>query len=519
MPQVEEGYIVMDASIILPENDNTRAVGLPNNSTNGWYDYQWDSTKVQKLYVYFQAGGQTGVTSTQFKVPTGYHPVNNPKSIVIKIPKPANFSTINDFTIIGAFGIKDMDSQGICSIDPPAAIDGSNQNYELPFFFPPTQVKNNHCKIHFNTFGSVMRIVLHGDKNNPNPQTFTEFNVLTDVFAIKGTFDIKTAGTTTTGVGVDPKWNRTRMGPTETTFAYQAPVNGIVSPMVTTTWTSEHTYKLNNVSTDPATGEAVIYIWGYPYEGTPSYTEESSSNFNKYKRVITYGVTRADNSKYKYFAHTRNKLETKKVYTLHAFEPKGKLIFTEQVRYPIPGGGSQNTPGGIFELYNPTDAPLDLRNYKLFDNFLGQWVHFKDNNPMLKDVNYPMTQVDNLTLRPKQALPIYTANLPADPSILESYWYNNKSDWYKQVTKDLSAFDQVWFGDATQVNNQVYYVVYCDPDTGFNQIVDIVGAIRSSYSFLYRNSANNTPNIIFPNSTIWLEGYSPADNARIGERN
>lgn len=525
----EEGeeFINVTASVTLPDSKSTKAVGLPEDPILGddgkfWYEYQWDENKVQTLHVYFKGGGKTGKSTATFTVPTGYHPTKNPKPISIKIPIPTGFETLDNYTITGAFGVNGMDNNGICNIDPPTVINGNNEDYELPFYFPPTVVKNKNCQIQFNTYGSLIRVVINGNEDINTEVSFSELKIKTSVFSIKGKFDIKTATATAA-----PTWTKTVMGSNETVVTgstYNPSFPGVAGTLKYNDfykYTSLHTYTLHNVKTQPAVGttpptNAVVYVWGYPDPEIKSIDEETVNSFNDYQRAIYFSV-HAPSRWFDYSVFTKNKWDQKKTYTINAFYTRGSLIFSELLYV--------QATASIFELYNISDTEIiDLRNYKLYDPQRRATVYFKDNNVMLKDYNVPADQGDALKLKPHQVLVIEGTGAT---DFLEGlgalygkwgrkFWHNQTLGWFKHIQVNYRYQREVWFGHTA--TNNTYYILYADPDTGTNMIIDTIKA-KSMGHGCKRNLDNNVPNPIY-NSNGWAwytiigwmdDNYSNAD--------
>lgn len=288
-------FITVDLSLT-PDASLLRStvVGLPEDkNADNYYDYIWNVADKQKVYVFFKSGTTTGVSSVEFNVPTGYHPINNPLPIKIKIPKPAAFSTLTNFEISGAMGVTGMDANGACTITPPTTIDGGNKKYNLPFYFSFTPVKNNQAEINFKTYGSLLRVELMHNSTITGTTTWNNLNLKTTVISTKGSFNVNTTDAI-------PKWTRDK----STELREQVGTSEYY------TYATNSSYTLSGVSTTKDTkNKAVIYVWGVPNPDFPS------SNPSAYDREIW--VT-ANNSvgQHLSFASTITNWNHRKTYTM-----------------------------------------------------------------------------------------------------------------------------------------------------------------------------------------------------------
>lgn len=502
-PQVSEDYITLNASIMLPKKDNSKTTGLPENAVDGWYEYEWDGTKNQTLWVLFQSGATKAVQKVTFQVPTGYHPTNKPHPITIEIRKPAGFEDINDFTIMGAFGIASMDNTGKCTINPPASIDGTNKNYDLPFYFAPTQVKDNRVNnINFKTYGSLMRVVVHGNPDTTTPINFTKLSLKTSVFAIKGTFDITTASATT-----DPTW--TTVNTSSITESVTTKFNGDNDPTnIDYIYTSRHTYELTGVTADN-TQKGVFYIWGYPDLSVPSYTEHNHQNMNHYRRNIFFDIELSGGKVLPNSIQTKEKWETKKTYSMHApFVKTGTLIFTEFVHF--------QSSKVFFELYNPTNNTIDLRDYALYDEKNDQWVYFDYNPYALLDCDIPHPTYQVEYLEPGGILVIYSRDVEGLPGNGATFWHNNKVGYRRVITRRADLYpERTYFGYRPFEGN--FYIIYKDPVTNTNVVIDTFAIAPSGTYGRKRVTTDNTPSPVYKSSN-WSQYSSAWFNAELGIR-
>ncbi len=475
--QVNNETITISATVTLPERE--RVVGLPDDpNADGWYDYEWDSNKKQKVYVLFQSGAMKDTSSVEFSVPTGYHPKNNPLKIEFKVKKPANFANIHNYQVSGAMGIYEMDNTGKCTITPPTTIDGNNQDYNLPFYFPITEVKNNSAKINFKTYGSLLRIVF-----TPNPEesittTWSSIELKTSVISIQGSFNVNTSSL--------PEWTH------DNTFESTEQVTNTTSY----TYKTKKTYSLQNVSAAPGS-KAVAYIWGFPL---PLGTDAAGMDHDIY-------LLKNTSPSFIYLTTTKAAWENGKTYTMFANYKKPDLFISEFYHHTV----TQT----YFEIYNSTSAPVSLDGYYLYDANRGLWVN------LITEVE--TTVPAGTTLNTVSAGDVVVVGTHLTKNYYNAVIGNEKDVWHNSIIRNrlqIVESKEAW-GQVPEFGR--YYLVY-RPTAGNNIIVDGFenrGAI-SALAGMKRKSTINAPNPFnggyHGSSAEWDRYYEPWFNADLGAR-
>ena len=323
----------------LPSSD-LRAMEIQENIVGNQHaglKFVWKTNDTEKLYIAFKKEGSasSAVTVRESSL-TILKKEGNRYKARIDVDAPAGINPDADNILVaGAIGVSGIDATtGLASVPGPRHFYDKGLPYTLPMYFAPTRLRSkvvNGSKeyyadnLTFHFYGAMVGATIDNTQGNtlysPHEVTFK-----TDALTTEGAlnlFDLETDGN---GQSV-PKWS-----------------------------TEQNATKVQRIyfeQGDVAVGKKrTYYFWAVPSKF--SGRREMPLEFRTDAYDATLGATAADIST----KWSVKQLASAKVHRLNAEipAPKGDLIITEFFN----GAELSET---AWEFYNPTDVPINLKDY------------------------------------------------------------------------------------------------------------------------------------------------------------
>jgi len=321
----------------LPEQD-ARALTIESQTANGknaGIKQTWAKGDKETIHLIFKQGTKIEVVTTKMTI-GGY----NAASKRYEGKFEATPSTINlaagGVTVAGVMGASEIDkTTGVATVSSSKFFGEADSFTTLPMYFTERPVTSNGTKyvadmtLHF--FGSVVGVTVSNVGGNmtysPHEVTFK-----TDAFTTEGKMNILAASEANSATGTNE-----------------------VLPTWTTTQTATTEQRVNFDHGDIKIGEKkTLFFWVHPstYTGTKTLKlDVRTDNFDKDLGATDPEVTKNFNVK---------PLSQRRVHRIaqELQAPKGDLIISEVYM----GLAEYNT---IWEIYNPTEATIDLTPYTM----------------------------------------------------------------------------------------------------------------------------------------------------------
>ena len=320
----------------LPEQD-ARALTIESQTSNGQnagLKQVWAEGDTETIHLLFKQGTKKEVVTTKIKI--GAY---NASSKRYEGKFEATPTTINlaagGVTVAGVMGVSELKTTGEATISSSKFFGEADSFTTLPMYFTERPVTSNgssyvaDMSLHF--FGSVVGVTVSNVGGNmtysPHEVTFK-----TAAFTTEGTMNILAASEANSAAGtaeVLPTWTSTQTATTE--------------------------QRVNFDHGDIKIGEKkTLFFWVHPstYTGTKTLNlQMRTDNFDKELGATEAEVTKNFNVK---------PLSQRRVHRIaEALQaPKGDLIISEVYM----GLAEYNT---IWEIYNPTEATIDLTPYTM----------------------------------------------------------------------------------------------------------------------------------------------------------
>ena len=321
----------------LPEQD-ARALTIESQTANGknaGIKLKWAKDDTEKIHLIFKQGTKTEVVTTTMTI--GAY---NAASKRYEGKFEATPSTINladgNVTVAGVMGVSSIDkTTGVATISSSKFFGEADSFTTLPMYFTERPVKSNGTKyvadmtLHF--FGSVVGVTVSNVGGNmtysPHEVTFK-----TEAFTTAGQINVLAASEANSAKGTDE-----------------------VLPTWTTTQTAATEQRVDFDHGDIKVGaKKTLFFWVHPstYAGTKTLKlDVRTDNYDNNLGATDPEITKNFNVK---------PLSQRRVHRIaqELQAPKGDLIISEVYM----GLAEYNT---IWEIYNPTEATIDLTPYTM----------------------------------------------------------------------------------------------------------------------------------------------------------
>lgn len=323
----------------LPSSD-LRAMEIQENIVGNQHaglKFVWKTNDTEKLYIAFKKEGSasSAVTVRESSL-TILKKEGNRYKARIDVDAPAGINPDADNILVaGAIGVSGIDATtGLASVPGPRHFYDKGLPYTLPMYFAPTRLRSKVVSgskeyyadnLTFHFYGAMVGATIDNTQGNtlysPHEVTFK-----TDALTTEGALNLFDLETDSNGQSV-PKWS-----------------------------TEQNATKVQRIyfeQGDVAVGKKrTYYFWAVPAKF--SGRREMSLEFRTDAYDATLGATAADIST----KWSVKQLASAKVHRLNAEipAPKGDLIITEFFN----GAELSET---AWEFYNPTDVPINLKDY------------------------------------------------------------------------------------------------------------------------------------------------------------
>lgn len=321
----------------LPEQD-ARALTIESQTANGknaGIKLTWAKDDTEKIHLIFKQGTKTEVVTTTMTIGSYNESTKRYEGKFEATPSTINLADGN-VTVAGVMGVSSIDkTTGVATIESSRFFGEADRFMTLPMYFTERPVTSSGTKyvadmtLHF--FGSVIGVTVSNVGGNmtysPHEVTFK-----TEAFTTEGKMNILAASEANSAKGTDE-----------------------VLPTWTTTQTATTEQRVDFDHGDIKVGaKKTLFFWVHPstYTGTKTLKlDVRTDNYDKELGATEAEVTKNFNVK---------PLSQRRVHRVakELQAPKGDLIISEVYM----GLAEYNT---IWEIYNPTEATIDLTPYTM----------------------------------------------------------------------------------------------------------------------------------------------------------
>ena len=320
----------------LPEQD-ARILSIESQTANGknaGLKLKWDEGDPEKIYLLFKQGTKTEVVTATMTIGSYNESTKRYEGKFEATPSTINLAD-GGVTVAGVMGVTKLEPSGEATIESSRFFGETDRFMTLPMYFTERPVTSSGTKyvtdmtLHF--FGSVVGVTVSNVGGNmtysPHEVTFK-----TAAFTTEGTMNILAASEANSAAGtaeVLPTWTSTQTATTEQRVDFD---HGDI--------------KIGEKKT--------LFFWVHPstYTGTKTLKlDVRTDNFDDNLGATDPEVTKNFNVK---------PLSQRRVHRIaqELQAPKGDLIISEVYM----GLAEYNT---IWEIYNPTEATIDLTPYTM----------------------------------------------------------------------------------------------------------------------------------------------------------
>lgn len=320
----------------LPEQD-ARALTIESQTANGknaGIKLTWAEGDTEKIYLLFKQGTKTEVVTATMKIGSYNESTKRYEGKFEATPSTINLAD-GGVTVAGVMGVTKLETSGEATIESSRFFGEADRFMILPMYFTERPVNPNGSSyvtdmtLHF--FGSVVGVTVSNVGGNmtysPHEVTFK-----TGAFTTEGKMNILNVSEVNSATGTSellPTWTTTQTATTEQRVDFD---HGDI--------------KIGAKKT--------LFFWVHPstYTGTKTLKlDVRTDNFDKNLGATEAEVTKNFNVK---------PLSQRRVHRIaqELQAPKGDLIISEVYM----GLAEYNT---IWEIYNPTEATIDLTPYTM----------------------------------------------------------------------------------------------------------------------------------------------------------
>lgn len=320
-------------------DQNTR-VGLDIDATTKKLNLIWEEGDKVTVYPYF-SDGTTGKAGTPVEATMGTRNSDGTYNMSFDVNLPTDMSINENLRVSGALGVDDMNDNGQATIawdTKDLSTSAAGRDYKLPMYFSPSAVSSNAdgtytIKAHFKVYGSLINLKLESHLYDPYEPR--EFLLKTKNFSSKGTMNLADATATSA-----PSWTPSDASSEEFVNSYFTNQGVVVGSR-----TAESV-----IDDEAVNGE--YFLWAMPKP------DDASTNTIVTATVHDYAydaATRSGRSEPIVHTYRLPKLVQGNYYGL-TVKLTSDLIITEVM---------SNTLDNIYEIYNPTDQPINLGDYSI----------------------------------------------------------------------------------------------------------------------------------------------------------